>query len=87
MGKSVVRRLAEYLRDLWVTNEGNAPEENGEAGWEKGAPSAGGEEPAGWDGAERRKLRAVIGIPYSSDNAEDEDPDPEEKPGKRMEAL
>lgn len=89
MGKGVFQRLAEYLTSFWLSGEASpqtgSEDPDGRQG-RQDAP-AGGKEQAGWDGGERRKPRAVIGIPYSSDAAEDTDQDEEGETRKRVGML
>jgi hypothetical protein len=86
MGKGVFRRLAEYLASFWVSGgaDPQAGNEDTDMGQGKNGATADGKVQAGWDGGERRKPRAVIGIPYSSDPAEDTDPDEDEENVKRV---
>ena len=90
---SVLRRLAGYLRRFWFTGEESPGDGGEESKGGRGGLAAieGGKERTGSRGRERGTPRAVIGIPYSSDAAEDEDPEEEEQPmkriGKRMFAL
>lgn len=86
MGKGVLRRLADYLTCLWDSGEANPHTGNEDTGQMQGrrVATADGKEQTGRDGGDRRKPRAVIGIPYSSDAAEDTDPDEEEETMKRV---
>ena len=86
MGKSMLQRLAEYLRDLTAQGEAAPPSAGDpddkrqprliaiEGGKGKGEP----------DGNERGKPCAVIGIPYSSDAAEETVENEEEDAMKQM---
>jgi len=86
MGKSIFQRLAEYLRDLTAQGEAAPPSAGDpddkrqprliaiEGGKGKGEP----------DGNEREKPCAVIGIPYSSDAAEETVENEEEDAMKQM---
>jgi hypothetical protein len=86
MGKSIFQRLAEYLRDLTAQGEAAPPSAGDpddkrqprliaiEGGKGKGEP----------DGNEREKPCAVIGIPYSSDAAEETAENEEEDSMKQM---
>ncbi len=71
MGKSVLQQLAGYLQDL--LGEWKAPPPSGGDPGDRVRPRLtaieGGKGKGEWDGNERRKTRAVIGIPYSSDAA------------------
>jgi len=86
MGKNILRRLAEYLRDLTVEGEA-APPSAGAPG-DKRRPRLvaieGGKGKRERDGDEPGKPCAVIGIPYSSDAADEtvEDEEKEEDDGK-----
>ena len=86
MGKSILQRLAEYLRDLTAQGEAAPPSAGDpddkrqprliaiEGGKGKGEP----------DGNEREKPCAVIGIPYSSDAADETAENEEEDAMKQM---
>jgi hypothetical protein len=72
MEKSVLQRLFGFLRDL--TDQRKADTPSGDDPGDKWRPRLtmieGGKGKGKWDGNERRKSSAVIGIPYSSDAAE-----------------
>lgn len=86
MGKGVLLRLADYLTCLWDSGEADPHAGNEDTGKMQGGRVATADDGdrAGRDGGDRRKPRAVIGIPYSSDAAEDTDPDEEEETMKRV---
>jgi hypothetical protein len=86
MGKGVLQRLAGYLRDLWISWEANPHAWGGGTDRKSARLVAidGSKGISGWDGVERRKPRAVIGIPYSSDAAENTEMAGEEKTMKRI---
>lgn len=73
MEKSVLKRLFGFLRDL--TDQRKADPTSGDDPGDKWRPRLtmieGGKGKGKWDGNERRKPCAVIGIPYSSDAADD----------------
>jgi hypothetical protein len=73
MEKSVLQRLFGFLRDL--TDQRKADPPSGDDPGDKWRPRLtmieGGKGKGEWDGNERRKPCAVIGIPYSSDAADD----------------
>jgi hypothetical protein len=73
MEKSVLQRLFGFLRDLSDQRKADPPSD-GDPG-DKRRPRLtaveGGKGKGQWDGNERRKTSAVIGIPYSSDAADD----------------
>ena len=73
MEKSVLQRLFGFLRDLTDQRKADPPSD-GDPG-DKRRPRLtaieGGKGTGKWDGNERRKPCAVIGIPYSSDAADD----------------
>jgi hypothetical protein len=73
MGKNILQRLAEYLLDLLSSAEDAPPSAGGVQKSRKPRLTAieGGKGMTDRDGNERRKPCAVIGIPYSSDAAED----------------
>ena len=70
---NILQRLMEYLRDIPSTGMA-APSSSGglqESGKPRLVAIDGGKGKGEWDGSERRKTAAVIGIPYSSVTAED----------------
>ena len=73
MEKSVLQRLFGFLRDLSDQRKGDPP--SGDDPGDKLRPRLtvieGGKGKGEWDGNERRKPCAVIGIPYSSNAADD----------------
>lgn len=79
MGRNILQRLAEYIRDLTGEEEA-APPSAGHPG-DKRRPRLvaieGGKGKGNQDGDEERKPCAVIGIPYSSDAAEETGEDEE----------
>ena len=72
MEKSVLQRLFGFFRDLSDQRKAAPPSPVGlhEGGKPRLTAIEGGKGKTGWDGNERRKPAAVIGIPYSSDIAD-----------------
>ena len=72
MGKNILQRLAEFLRDLTAQEKAVPPSAGGPGDKRRTRMITieGGEGMGKWDGNERRKPAAVIGIPYSSDAAD-----------------
>lgn len=85
METGLLQRLAGYLRDLFATGETDPPA--GEGPGDRRRPELtvieGGKGKSEWDGNERRKPCAVIGIPYSSDAAENTVREAEEEEGMK----
>jgi len=81
MGKNILQRLMDYLRD--IPSSGNISPASAGGPGDKSRPRLvaieGGKGKGDGDGNERRKPAAVIGIPYSSDAAEDTVEDEEEE--------
>lgn len=73
MGKNILQRLFGFLWD--PSEPGKANPSSGDDPGDNGRPRLtvieGGKGNGEWDGNERRKIPAVIGIPYSSDAADD----------------
>ncbi len=73
MEKNILQQLFGFLRDLTDQREADPP--SGDDPGDKWRPRLtvieGGKGKGKWDGNERRKPCAVIGIPYSSDAADD----------------
>lgn len=73
MGKGILQRLFGFLWDLPDQRKADPP--SGDDPGDKRRPRLfvieGGKGKGEWDGKERRKPCAVIGIPYSSDAASD----------------
>jgi len=71
MGKNIFQQLAAYLRDLQGEWDVNPPSgvDPGDRRQPLLTAIEGGKGKGEWDGNERRKHRAVIGIPYSSDTS------------------
>lgn len=73
MEKNILQRLFGFLRTLSEQRKAD-PRSGGDPG-DKWRPRLtaieGGRGKGKWDGTERRKTCAVIGIPYSSDAADD----------------
>ena len=84
MGKNILQRLMEYLRD--IPSSGTvAPPSAGrcpECGKPRLTAIEGGKGKKDRDGNEQKKPTAVIGIPYSSDAAEETVEDEEEGGGR-----
>jgi hypothetical protein len=80
MGKNILQRLFGFLWDPSDPGKANPP--SGDDPGDKGRPRLtvieGGKGMEKWDGIERRKPCAVIGIPYSSDTADETVEDIEE---------
>jgi hypothetical protein len=89
MGKNILQRLAEYLRDLTAQGRdapppAGAPDDNPRP---RLIAIEGGKGKGERDSTGKRNARAVIGIPYSSDTEEEtveDDEEGEEDAGKRM---
>ena len=73
MGKNILQRLAEYLRDLTAQGKAVPPSAGGPGDKSRSRLIAieGGKGKGERNGNERRNPCAVIGIPYSSDAADD----------------